>query len=283
MKMTRIASGALVLTLLEILSPTIFGSDVPLRINYQGKVTDPFQTGINEQAEMTFSLYTGASGGVAVWTETQAVIFSDGIFNVLLGKNQPLEPDYFSEHPALFLGVRIRTDPEMTPRQEIASVAYALKTAGISVKGDNVGIGTAEPQARLEINGALRFSADGSSISKAPRVIYTPDTRSGCPPAAAANSDLYTQTFTTADNASVVVMVDTITDYAGRVDTMLYLDGNFCRRTLTSTNSNEWKPVHINWGGTVGPGTHTVSIRSNVANTVGCGSSWGGITTIIHE
>ncbi len=35
----------------------------------------------------------------------------------------------------------------------------------------NVGIGTPNPTAALEINGGIKFTADGSTISKAPRVV----------------------------------------------------------------------------------------------------------------
>lgn len=258
-------------------------ADVPRLINYQGRLTDDSGLSLNLDTEVTFSLYTRASGGAAVWSESQQVTVTDGIFNLLLGSQNPLEPDYFSAYPETYLGVKVGSESEMTPRQAITSVAYSLKTAGISVKEDKVGIGTDDPGARLEVNGAIKFSANGSTITRAPRVIYTPDTRTGCPPAAAANKDLYTQSFTVENTAYIVVMVSTIAQYTGRVDTMLCLDGNSKRSTLTSTNSNEWKPVTINWGGTVAPGSHTVSIRSTRADAVGCGETWGGITTIIYE
>lgn len=256
---------------------------VPRLINYQGKLTDALGVPSTLESEVTFSLYARATGGVAIWSETQNVIFTDGVFNVLLGAVNPLLPDYFSGHPEIYLGVRLGTDPEMVPRQEFTSAAYALKSAGFTARGGNVGIGVEDPVSRLEVDGAIRFTGDGSTIARAPRVIYTPDTRSGCPPAAPANTDLYTQTFSTAGDACIVVMADTITNYAGRVDAYLLVDGSHRRSTLTSTNSNSWKPVHINWGGTVGPGSHTVSIRSSRADTLGCITEWGSITTIVYE
>ncbi|MFH1398108.1 MAG: hypothetical protein ABIH27_06140 [Candidatus Omnitrophota bacterium] len=152
-----------------------------------------------------------------------------------------------------------------------------------NVVGSRVGIGTLAPGEKLEVNGAIKFTVDASVISKAPRVIYTPDNRAGCPPAAAANTDLYGQTFTLARSATVVVAVDTITTYTTRTDTALYVDGVSRRSTLTDTTSASWKPVHIIWGGTLAAGAHTVSIRSSIANTVGCGTTWGGITTTIYE
>lgn len=122
-------------------------------------------------------------------------------------------------------------------------------------------------------------------MTRAPRVVYTPDNRtSGCPPAAAANTDLWAQAFTiSGSSADVMVMVDTITDYIARVDTYLVVDGTTVRHTLTDSSSSSWKPVHIIWGGTLTTGSHTISIRSTVANTLGCGPTWGSITTTIYE
>ncbi len=152
-----------------------------------------------------------------------------------------------------------------------------------TVAGSRVGIGTLTPGEKLEVNGAIKFTVDASVISKAPRVIYTPDNRGGCPPAAAANTDLYVQSFTLTRSATIVVAVDTITTFAGRTDTLIYIDGAAMRSTLTDTTSASWKPVHIIWGGTLAAGAHTVSIRSSTANSVGCGTTWGGITTTIYE
>lgn len=132
--------------------------EVPGLINYQGKLTDGLGVPVNGELEVAFSIYTVASAGGAVWSETRDVTVTDGIFNVLLGAANPLKADLFSAHPATYLGVKVGSDPEMVPRQEIVSVAYSLKTAGINLKEDRIGIGTDDPGEKLTVSGNIAVS-----------------------------------------------------------------------------------------------------------------------------
>ena len=74
---------------------------------------------------VVFSLYAAASGGSPVWTETQTVQTSGGIFSTHLGTTNPIDPtDVALEE--LWLGIKVGSDEEMTPRQRIGSAIYAL-------------------------------------------------------------------------------------------------------------------------------------------------------------
>ena len=140
---------------LSLLGPGTIQAEVPPIINYQGKLTDQIGGPVSLEAEMAFSIYTEATGGGPVWSESQSVRVTDGIFNVLLGSVNPLEPDYFTAHSPTYLGVKVGLDSEMTPRPRLASVAYALKTEGINIREGNVGIGTKTPATKLEVNGVI--------------------------------------------------------------------------------------------------------------------------------
>src|SRR5574341_1361860 len=56
----------------------------------------------------------------ALWTETQLVNTSGGMFNVLLGSINSIPDSAFSD-TLRFLGIQVGADPEMTPRQRLAS------------------------------------------------------------------------------------------------------------------------------------------------------------------
>jgi hypothetical protein len=120
--------------------------------------------------------------------------------------------------------------------------------------------------------------------TKKPRVILTEDPVSGCPPARAAGTDLFVQSFTTtAASTAVYINAGIIRSGSGRHDLVLIVDGSQRDQTLTYTSSSQWEDAHVQWVGTLGAGNHTVSLRGNTSNVWGCGTSWGSISTIIFE
>jgi hypothetical protein len=96
-------------------------------IPYQGRLSDP-STGdavTDGNYTMTFRLYDVATGGSALWTETKDVAVQGGVFSTALGDSAALSHNLFNGQ-ALWLGVKVGTDEEATPRQQILPVAYAL-------------------------------------------------------------------------------------------------------------------------------------------------------------
>ncbi|KKT10046.1 MAG: hypothetical protein UV88_C0003G0048, partial [Parcubacteria group bacterium GW2011_GWA1_43_21] len=56
------------------------------QINYQGKLTDNLNASVADgNYTMVFSLYTSSTGGVALWTETQTITATSGLFSTMLG------------------------------------------------------------------------------------------------------------------------------------------------------------------------------------------------------
>jgi hypothetical protein len=98
---------------------------IPEMINYQGYLTDDEGNPINGNLEMTFSVYEFDTGSSPLWTETHSsVTVTDGLFNVLLGSINPINASHLTGRNS-YLGIKVGSDPEMTPRQQIVSVAYA--------------------------------------------------------------------------------------------------------------------------------------------------------------
>ena len=70
---------------------SLLQAQVPKKLNYQGYLTNPSGAAINNSAlSLTFKLYAVASGGTALYSETQSVSVSIGIFNALIGSNTVL-------------------------------------------------------------------------------------------------------------------------------------------------------------------------------------------------
>ncbi|MFA6054980.1 MAG: hypothetical protein WC769_06360 [Thermodesulfovibrionales bacterium] len=97
---------------------------VPQKINYQGTLSDSGGTPVTGSVTMVFSIYSLASGGTALWTETQSLSVNNGIYNVNLGDVNPISLPFDTQY---YLGVRVGSDGEMIPRQTLTSVGYAFK------------------------------------------------------------------------------------------------------------------------------------------------------------
>jgi hypothetical protein len=101
-------------------------------IDYQGQLTDGSGNPLSGTYNMTFKLYDASSGGTALATDMHSVTVTDGLFSTTLN----LGTSSFDGR-ALWLGIKVGTDPEMTPRQELRPVPYALSLVpGARIVGD---------------------------------------------------------------------------------------------------------------------------------------------------
>ena len=102
-------------------------AQIPHKLSYQGYLTSPSGAAINNVSlQLTFKLYSVASGGTALYSETQSVNVINGIFNALIGSGTPLTLAFDQPY---FVGISAGGDPEMTPRQPLAASPYAIRAA----------------------------------------------------------------------------------------------------------------------------------------------------------
>jgi len=122
---------------------------VPQLLNYQGKLTDSFGWPVGGSKYMTFEFYDAPFGGNLLegFSETQQVVVTKGIFNVLIGSAaDPGVPASVFDHPSVYLSVKVEGE-QLSSRQRIASVAYALRAADA---GSLNGVPASDIQAALE-------------------------------------------------------------------------------------------------------------------------------------
>ena len=107
----------------EIAGAAVSATSVTNSINYQGRMTDSAGEPLSGTYNMTFGLYNAPTGVkyVLLDTDTHTVEVTDGLFNT----NIDFAPSYFDGR-ALWLGITVKGDSEMTPRQELRAVPYAL-------------------------------------------------------------------------------------------------------------------------------------------------------------
>lgn len=125
-------------------------TQTPATMSYQGRVSNAAGVLIGSDAPVnrtiTFKFYSTSTGGTPLFAEAQTVTISGGEFSVLLGNGTGVSGLHGSSAPAvtpyisldsiikgnIYLGVTVddgtnAADPEITPRQQIVSAAFAFR------------------------------------------------------------------------------------------------------------------------------------------------------------
>ena len=154
MKRFSLLAGLGVACLAHLASPVL--ADLPHVLTLQGVLRDGSGDPVADSSyNVTFSIYDVAAGSSPLWTESQVVSTTDGLFTVYLGSVSPV-PDSIFFDTSRYLGITVPPDPEMTPRQRLSSTGYSFVSSQWTSAGPNlyrvngtVGIGVATPTVRL--------------------------------------------------------------------------------------------------------------------------------------
>lgn len=97
-------------------------------IYYQGRLTDengnPLADG---EYSVTFSIYASSSAPTPIWTSgEQDIKTAGGIFSYILGAVSPLPHSIFDDE-VRYLGIKVGTDAEISPRSRLVAVPYAYR------------------------------------------------------------------------------------------------------------------------------------------------------------
>ena len=189
-------------------------SAVPGLISYQGKVTNADGSLVGASPNpvnrtVIFRIWSHQSNSTVVdlvYSEQQVMTVSDGEFSALIGQGTAVSgnPLGFSEGSkgkptqtvdgasvfggaTRYLGVTVddgsaAADPEISPRQQLVSSAYAFRAkyaetlgsnganAIVALDGGNVGVGTSNPPALLTVSGA-----NVSTTTSTPQLVVSAD------------------------------------------------------------------------------------------------------------
>jgi hypothetical protein len=100
--------------------------DLPRQMTFQGRLVRADGSPETAPQGLRFALYAASTGGAPLWEESlPAVTFTNGYYSVVLGRTVAL-PAQVLNGQALYLGVSLVGQSELTPRLPVVSVPYAL-------------------------------------------------------------------------------------------------------------------------------------------------------------
>ncbi len=110
--------------LLTIFFVSFLYSQIPQTISYQGVLSDANGVPVPDGSyNLGFRLYDVATGGTALWTESQSITITNGMVNAILGSVNPLNLAFEKTY---WLGISINQGAELSPRIQLTSSAYSL-------------------------------------------------------------------------------------------------------------------------------------------------------------
>jgi fibronectin-binding autotransporter adhesin len=134
-----VVSLALSASLLAPSSSVSAATGINHQINFQGKLVNPDGTNVTDGSySIVYSIYSVPTAGAALWTETQTVTLTNGIFQVNLGSVTSLPGSVDFNTDNIYLGIKVGADAEMTPRVQFTSVPQAFnaeKLGGVDKTG----------------------------------------------------------------------------------------------------------------------------------------------------
>ncbi len=108
-------------------------AQIPHTMSYQGILTDNNGIAVKDGTyKLKFDLYKTISGGSSIWEEVQNIEVKKGVFNIVLGKINPLDIPFDKPY---WLGISVGNNNELTPRVSLNSSAYSFSANSIAGNG----------------------------------------------------------------------------------------------------------------------------------------------------
>jgi len=248
-----------------VVAATVVVAEIPNVINYQGRLTNPDGSLVtNGDYQIAFAIYDQAIDGTVLWNcPAQTVSIENGLFTYQLGSVTPFPNGLFESDTLRWLEIEVGGE-KIIPRTKLTSVPYAYHslhadTAAYSLSGsgsggwvdngivvaltttsDSVGIGTLNPQGKLDVMGDAHFKREDRpgdqiimNVSSGPVGLQLRSgTTHGTPLIDFANDD------TTDFDARMVLVADSAMWLYGKPYVNLKLFGNLLVERTQSTGTD---------------------------------------------
>lgn len=100
-------------------------ADAPAVLPVQGYLTSSAGVPVDGATDVTISFYVSDTATTALYSETQSLLVDKGYFTAYVGDVNTLDLALFRDHAQVFVGIKVGTDPEMSPRPQLGAVPFA--------------------------------------------------------------------------------------------------------------------------------------------------------------
>ena len=246
-------------------------------ISFQGKLTNPDGTNVTDNNySIRFRIYTdpsadtGSCANTCKWEETQgSVAVASGLFHVNLGSVTALPGSVDFNGNALYLGVKVGSDAEMTPRVRLTAAPYAFNSdtldgldsaAFVQLSGGNINLGSG-----TITSGAVNGVTIGSTIQPS---------AAGALTVSANGSNALTLTGGAASNWTTTAGLLTIQGAGGVTISTPNVSGASSSISVQGGNSSSGTAGNVSIDtGTTSTGTPTVNVGATNAKAVQIGNN----------
>lgn len=135
-------------------------------LNIQGVLRDDENKAVSDgKYDISFRLYTEATGGAEIWEEDQSVDITNGVYSALLGNTTSLEELGFNTQ--YYLGIAVESGSELSPRIPLSLSPFSKAVVGsdnVFPSTGTVGVGTISPNsdAALHVSGGNLLVSDAN-------------------------------------------------------------------------------------------------------------------------
>lgn len=274
----------LLVSILALLGASAFAqTKVPALINYQGNVRDAAGAAIGASSPVlrtvTFRFYNSPTLSTAterLWAESQSVTILSGNFSVLIGAGTPVTnqsntgtfAEVFGKGPTVYLGITVddgdpaTTDPEISPRQQIVTTAFAFR-ATLAEGVDSAAI----KDTMIAANAVTTTQINASAVTAA-KIATGAVTNTQILDGTIATADIADSSITTAKILDGTIATADIADSS--VTTAKIADGTIATADLADNSVTTLKIVNATvTGADIAPATITdANLGTNTATTV---------------
>lgn len=156
-----------VVCLFSVLCPLFVGAQAPSLINYQGRLLSGTNL-VNGNVGLSLRIFGVASGGTRLYEDSNTVTVVDGLYSTVIGDNTTYG-NFFGTLANTQLWIEVAVNnTALTPRERLASVAYAQRVAGIAISTNGLPAVTFIPEQNTifdESSGSVIGGGWANSIS----------------------------------------------------------------------------------------------------------------------